>query len=187
MAKIPPQAKKVFEGIIYDVYHWEQEVYDGTTQTFEMLKRAATLLVIAVTEDKKILLLDEEQPSVGRFVNFPGGRMEKNETSYVDGTKRELLEETGYTSDDFEVYIEENEGSKIDWPFVMSIARGCKKVSEPQLDPGEKIHEILHLTFEEFYETVLANSFRDKKFQEHFRKIVADPIKLEEFKEKLYR
>lgn len=36
--KLPPQAKKVFTGQIFDVYQWEQEMYDGSFETFEMLK-----------------------------------------------------------------------------------------------------------------------------------------------------
>ncbi len=32
MGKIPPQAKRVFEGIVFDVYQWEQVLLDGKTE-----------------------------------------------------------------------------------------------------------------------------------------------------------
>ena len=32
--KLPEQAKKVFDGEIFDVYQWDQEMYDGSTETF---------------------------------------------------------------------------------------------------------------------------------------------------------
>jgi len=33
---VPEEAKLVFKGIIYDVYQWEQKMFDGTFSTFEM-------------------------------------------------------------------------------------------------------------------------------------------------------
>lgn len=35
---IPDHAKCVFKGVIFDVYQWEQKLYNGTTTTFEKLK-----------------------------------------------------------------------------------------------------------------------------------------------------
>jgi len=32
--KIPKDAKLVFKGKIFDVYQWQQKVYDGTTVTY---------------------------------------------------------------------------------------------------------------------------------------------------------
>ena len=54
--KFPPQAKRVFKGMIFDVYQWEQEMYDGSTHTFEKIIRPDTVLVIPVTEDGKIII-----------------------------------------------------------------------------------------------------------------------------------
>lgn len=36
LMKIPSTAKRVFKGIIFDVYRWEQEMFDETTSTFEI-------------------------------------------------------------------------------------------------------------------------------------------------------
>ena len=36
--KVPKQAKRVFKGVIFDVYQWEQEMFDGTKEIFEKLK-----------------------------------------------------------------------------------------------------------------------------------------------------
>ena len=32
---IPENAKKVFTGQVFDVYQWEQEMFDGSKATFE--------------------------------------------------------------------------------------------------------------------------------------------------------
>ena len=36
---IPPDAKRVFKGKIFEAYQWEQELYDGTKTIFEKLAR----------------------------------------------------------------------------------------------------------------------------------------------------
>ena len=61
--KIPNKAKKVFEGVIFDIYQWQQEMYDGSTATFEMLDRDNTIQVIA-TMDDKIILINEKNKTV---------------------------------------------------------------------------------------------------------------------------
>ena len=37
--KIPKNATKVFSGKTFDVYQWEQEMFDGSKKIFEKLKR----------------------------------------------------------------------------------------------------------------------------------------------------
>ena len=59
---IPDNAKKVFGGVLFDVYQWEQELFDGTKTIFEKLKRPDTVVVFPVLDDGKILLTEQEQP-----------------------------------------------------------------------------------------------------------------------------
>ena len=55
--KFPDNAKKVFEGVIYDVYQWPQKLYDGTTVTYERVNRQNTVSVLGITREKQILLI----------------------------------------------------------------------------------------------------------------------------------
>lgn len=94
---IPSNAQRVFKGKIFDVYQWQQEMYDGTKSTFEMLKRPDTVEVIAI-KDGKVVVLEEEQPnSPNSYYALPGGRHDVPGESTLQGAKRELLEETGLT------------------------------------------------------------------------------------------
>src|SRR3989344_3150543 len=88
---IPEHAKKVFKGIIFDVYHWEQEMYDGTKVTFEKLKRSDTVVVFGVLPDGKILLTEQEQPGKKSFIGATGGRVDEGE-DVLSADKRELIE-----------------------------------------------------------------------------------------------
>ena len=45
---IPDHATCVFHGALFDVYQWQQEMFDGTYETFEMLRRPDTIAVIAI-------------------------------------------------------------------------------------------------------------------------------------------
>lgn len=145
---IPPHAQKVFSGKIFDVWQWEQPMFDGTTQIFERLKRPNTVQVIAVVGEK-ILVQTEEQPdSTQPFPGLPGGRCDGDEEP-LTAAKRELLEETGYVSDNWTLWHEVNPVGKIEWTVYTFIARDCRKVQEPQLDGGEKISSRL-VSLDEF-------------------------------------
>jgi len=149
MKKIPDNAKKVFEGIIFDVYHWEQEMFDGTTSTFEAIKRKDSVTVIAVVGDK-IIVNNEEQPGKAPFMALPGGICDTGSTPLEDA-KRELLEETGYISDNWQAWFVSDplQYAKVDWNNNFFIAKNCKKVAEQKLDSGEKIETKL-LSLDEF-------------------------------------
>lgn len=86
--KVPSQAKRVFKGIIFDVYQWEQELFDGSKQTFEMLKRPDTVEVIAV-KDGSILMSRQSQPNKHDFFSLFGGRVEPDEEPLA-AAQREL-------------------------------------------------------------------------------------------------
>ena len=135
---IPPHAKRVFKGVIFDVYQWEQEMFDGTRAIFEKLKRPDTVVVFAVMPDGKILLTEQEQPGKVPFVGATGGRVDNGE-DVLTAAKRELLEESGYIAEEFILWDAQQPIGKIEWAVYTFIAKKIKKISEPNLDSGEKI------------------------------------------------
>lgn len=137
MAKIPKQAKLVFEGEIFSVWQWDQEMYDGSTAIFERIWRPDTCEVFVVVGDK-IIIQRQEQPDKPEFLSLVGGRIEEGEDP-LDGAKRETLEETGYSSDDWELIAQRQPMGKLDWELFVYVAHNAKKVAEQDLDAGEKI------------------------------------------------
>jgi ADP-ribose diphosphatase len=181
--KLPPNAKKVFQGKIFSVHQWEQEMYDGSKATFEMLKRPGTIQIIP-TAGKTVYLSYEEQPTKPRSYTLFGGRQEPDEEPLFTA-KRELLEETGLESDDWELVKTYNYEGKIEWPIYLYVARHCKKVADQHLDPGEKI-DIKEVSFEQFVEIVSAENFWGGIIANDILRMRLEPEKLADFKKRLF-
>lgn len=177
---IPPHAKKVFEGVVFDVYQWEQKLYDGTTTTFEKLVQADTVTVFPVLDDGRILLLEQEQPGRDPFISTTGGHVDPGE-EILAAAKRELLEESGYEAEEYIPWLILQPLSKIDWVINIFIAKGLKKVSGMQLDGGEKII-LKPVTFDEFLEYGTREEFVEKEVARRLLEAKIDPAKMAELR-----
>ncbi len=181
--KIPTDAKRVFKGVIFDVYQWQQQMFDGTNETFEMLKRPDTVEVIAI-QNGQILMTHQSQPNKPDFFSLFGGRVEEGEEPSA-AAKRELLEESGLASDDWELLKIYRPLSKMEWSIYIYIARDCKKISEQKLDAGEKIVTVSY-SFSEFFEKLISDKSWEPELALDLLKMERNPKELEAFKQKLF-
>ncbi len=180
MKKIPDHAQKVFKGQIFDVHQWQQEMFDGSFATFEALSRSDTVVVIPVTEEGKIILIEEEQPHLSMHLKTIAGKVDPGETP-EQAAKRELLEETGYECKDIELWYTQNMVYKIDWTVHTYIAKGCKKVAPQNLENGERITPIL-FSFDEFIEKVSEEDFPGLALKVRILEAKTNPKKMEQLK-----
>ncbi len=180
---IPTDAKRVFKGVIFDVYQWEQEMFDGTKTTFEKLKRPDTVVVFGILPDGKIILTEQEQPGKIPFIGATGGRVDEGE-DILAAAKRELLEESGYEAEEFTLWDAQHPVSKVDWVVYTFIAKGLKKVAEPDLDAGEKI-KLKFLTLGELIKIATDKNtyFAEQEIIVKFLEAKYDTTKLAELKE----
>jgi ADP-ribose pyrophosphatase len=177
---MPENAKQVFKGIVFDVYQWEQEMFDGTKSTFEKIKRPDTVVVFPVLPDGNILLTEQEQPGKAPFIGATGGRVDDGE-EILTAAKRELLEESGYEAEEFILWDAEYPVEKIDWVVYIFIAKGLKKVANLDLDAGEKI-KLKPVTFEELLDLGLNNNFAEKEIVSKLLEAKLYPSKKEELR-----
>lgn len=152
---MPQNAKCVFKGKIFEVWQWEQKMYDGSVEIFERLKRPNTAQVIPIVGDKIIIQIEQQPHKKQPVLSIPGGRFNDNEKS-LQAAKREFLEETGYISRDWMLWKKVNPAFKIEWTVYTYIARNCVFDKSPSLDAGEKIKTQL-VSFEEFMKIATEN------------------------------
>ena len=113
-------------------------------------------MVAAVTEDRYILLKSEFRYACGEeMIECPAGMFEEKETDPLFVAKRELLEETGYTSDDW-LYLgpTRESTSKLTNTMHLFLARNAIQVSSQQLDPNEHL-DVLKVNLEEAVNMVM--------------------------------
>jgi ADP-ribose pyrophosphatase len=181
---MPADAKMVFKGEIFEVWQWQQKMFDGSTSTFERLKRPDTVQTIAVIGDKIMVQRQEQPDSATPFLSLPGGRVDQGEQPQ-EAAKRELLEESGYASDEWILWKEDKPVGKIEWTIYTYIARDCKKVQEPHLDGGEKITTRL-MSFDEFLSLTEDPSFCDLELIVPLLRAHFEPAKKEELRKTIF-
>lgn len=151
---IPAEARRVFEGVLFDVYHWEQEMFDGTTETFEGLKRADSALTIGIDEDDELVLINDAQPHKKTSVRLPGGRVDYSDQSTLEAAKREMREETGYEFKHWRLIHVGRATSKIDWFVYFYLAYDVAAKHDVSFESaGEKI-AIHRVSFDEALQQV---------------------------------
>lgn len=155
--KIPQRAKRVFSGVIYDVYQWKEKNFDGTLAIFEAVKRANSVQIIAL-QGKNVCVGYERQPGMKPFYSLFGGRMDAGEKPLA-AAKRELREETGMVSEDWELLEVYEVPGRIEWNLYYYVARNCRVVGKQHLDAGEKI-KVVKLSYAAFIKRLKHPAFR---------------------------
>lgn len=71
---------------------------NGVISKREIVEHPGAVAVIAVTKDKKMILIKQFRKSAEKvMIEIPAGLVHKGERD-IDGARRELIEETGYTA-----------------------------------------------------------------------------------------
>jgi ADP-ribose pyrophosphatase len=136
---VPEEAIRVFQGVIYDVYHWDQPLFDGTTEVFEMLKRPDTVVTIAI-KDGRLVVVHEEQPHFTKpLYGLPMGRHDVASETELEAAQRELREETGLVFDTWRLIDITQPDRKVESFVYVFLATDFVEEVEQVLDGGERI------------------------------------------------
>ncbi len=183
---VPAEAEKVFQGKIWAVYQWPQKMFDGSFETFEMLRRPDTVKILPIVtaeearelgfkaSEARIIVTKQEQPRKDCFYDYPGGRMDDDDADELAAAKRELLEETGLSFRNWKLIKVEQPFNKVDWLVYTFLATGLEGRTEQSLDAGEKI-EVEAMSFGEVKKLMESGDARYMRFKE-----LSERVRLEE-------
>jgi 8-oxo-dGTP pyrophosphatase MutT (NUDIX family) len=103
------ERKIVWEGNFIRALLLEYRDEKGKIRGWEAVERVnckGIVVIIPVTKEGDLLLIRQFRPVLNSYViEFPAGLNDKGET-LLDAARRELIEETGYTSETFELIAE---------------------------------------------------------------------------------
>jgi ADP-ribose pyrophosphatase len=101
IARAMPDWKRLSGRVVYRrgafrIVEDRWQLPDGTRQVFPVLKSPSFAIVVALTAEHEVPLVENLHPSPGlRLLELPGGRIDRNETAR-SAARRELEEETGW-------------------------------------------------------------------------------------------
>lgn len=146
----------------FDIVNQQVRLPDGTETEFDYLSENEAVVVLPLTTDGDVVVIDEWRQAVGRVNRgLPAGSMEPADDGPVDAVHRELAEETGYEAGSVEhlTSVEPANGFS-DSFFHYFVARDCELTGEQRLDDNESIR-VDTATFDELVESVRKGDLLD--------------------------
>lgn len=158
------KSETVYEGLIFNITHDTVLLENEKTAFRDVLWHHGGVCVIPVTDDNEIYLVKQfRYPFSAALLEVPAGKLEKGESHEVCG-RRELLEETGFTCEEF-IYL----GEMLPTPAYnseithMYLAKGLKFTMQ-NLDDDEFL-DVEKMPLSEAVELVMNGKIRDGKTQ----------------------
>lgn len=134
--------------------------------TRTVFRHPGAVCVLPITKEKKVVCVNQFRPPLNRFLlEIPAGRIDKAGENIQDVAHRELLEESGYKSNNLV-----NMGSMLMAPgyseerMYFFLALDCEKVSEFEPDGIEEEYMTTHeFSIEELQELISVGKLDDAK------------------------
>lgn len=153
-----------FQGRIITLQVDDVQLPNGKAGKREIVKHPGAVAVIAITEDKKIILVEQYRKALERsIIEIPAGKIEPNEDPELTAL-RELEEETGYTTKKLQ-YIQSFATSPgfADEIIHLYLAENIVKVEEKaDLDEDEFV-ELMYVSLEEMESMITTKQIYDAK------------------------
>lgn len=141
-------------------YDWVKNPRNAHTVKATILESRDWTNVVALTPEGKVVVVRQHRFGTGEITTeIPAGIVESGETS-GEAAARELREETGYASDDWEYlgYVEPNPAF-LDNRCHHWVARNATQLSPPVPDKGEDLL-VSEMSLEEIRREIVEGRFR---------------------------
>lgn len=153
-----------YKGAILEVYHDRVILENGEEAGRDVVRHSGGVCVVAVNENNEVFFVRQFRYPHGKvLLEVPAGKLEWGENHFECG-KRELLEETGHTADEFTylgcLYPTPAYDSEV---IHMYLAKKLHKGAQ-KLDDDEFL-EVLTIPLDKAIEMVMNNEIEDAKTQ----------------------
>lgn len=154
------------ERVVLDVGPWltvrQQNVVlpnGDELHDYVLLDERDGCLVFAVTQDRRVILLEQYRHGRGeREIGLPSGFPDTGEDP-LDAARRELLEETGYTGDDWShlgsLFANSNRGRQL---FHFYLVQNVSQIICPVLEASEQDIAMRLVSLDELEHLTMTNS-----------------------------
>jgi len=155
----------IYEGSIVHLVVDKVLLPNGTTSKREVILHNGAVCVVPITDDGEIIMERQfRYPFNSVIWEIPAGKLDKNETSPLEGAMRELREETGYTASNFKfIGIYYPSPAILSEKIYMYVATGLKE-GERDLDEDEFL-DVVKVPFEKVVDMILDGEIPDGKTQ----------------------
>jgi ADP-ribose pyrophosphatase len=146
----------------FDIVHEDVTLPDGTETDFDFLREGDSVVVLPLTGDGEVVVIEEWRQAVKRVNRgLPAGSVEATDDEPRAAVARELREETGYEADGVRhLYTAEPANGYADSVFHYFLAEGSTHTARQDLDFNESIR-VGTASFEELLAAVRKGDFRD--------------------------
>jgi ADP-ribose pyrophosphatase len=145
------------EKIVYrnEWFEVEEERLDGWEKPYYRIKTPEAVVIFALTKKKEVILVRQYRPAIrSHTLELPAGGVHEDE-SFLEAAKRELKEETGYVSNNWE---EIGSGRIMMDRFTGKLHSFLARNVELKFQPQEKI-ETSTVPLADFKKLVLEGKF----------------------------
>lgn len=144
------QSTPIYEGKVISLKVDEVTLPNGGVSKREIINHPGAVAIIAITDNNKILLVEQYRKALERsIIEIPAGKLEKGEQPIVTA-RRELEEETGYTTDDL-TFVQAFATSPgfADEVIHIYVAENLQKLDVPVALDEDEFVELMEVTIEE--------------------------------------
>lgn len=134
---------------------------DLVVDDYYVMENNDVVMICPVIDEKYVMLKKEYRYPIDKItLELPGGTFESGNEEPLAAAKRELLEETGLSSDNWV-----NFGEFYDYPtkdthrMYLLLANNCIKTAEPIINPQEEI-ELIQVSLDKLEELVSNNTIQ---------------------------
>ena len=158
-------SNEIFDGRILHVFNDIVTLPNGNESTREIIRHVGAVCVIPVTDDGNVIIERQfRYPIDSVITEIPAGKLDSPSEDRLSAAKRELLEETGISADEWiDMGIYYPAAAYSDEKITMYLAKGLHK-GQQKLDDDEFLN-IEEVPLKELLNDVMSGVITDGKTQ----------------------